>query len=274
MREVLRHPLRSDVLEHADGRHDVERLTVQLAVVPEPDLDAIGQPGGVDAVARRGCLLGADRHPDGRRAVVGGRMHHQRAPPAPDVEHPLRRALARPSLRQIRSSFATCASSKPGLRRGEPRARVRHRRTEEQAVEGVPHVVVVADRACVVSLRVPPASRAHLLRWALRRGSEDAGAGALRRAPPAVAASRRRVPPQPPRASAAPRRDRRAGPGRRSRTPVRARARPAPRSASGARRATRSRRCRRTCRRRSPCRPRTRTAPAHRAGRRSRAAAP
>src|SRR5207247_1763259 len=46
----------------------------------------------------------------------------------------------------------------------EASARVRHRRAEEQAVEVVRHVVVVADRRRVAPLGVQPASEPDLLR--------------------------------------------------------------------------------------------------------------
>ena len=91
---VVRVELRlADVLGHADRGDGVERLAPELAVVLQPDLDAVGDPGVLDPAPGELGLGLADGDADDLGAVVGGGVDRHRSPPAADVEQsPARRA--------------------------------------------------------------------------------------------------------------------------------------------------------------------------------------
>ena len=82
--------LESHVLEHADARHlVVERLAFQVAIIAQLDRHPVLEPRRRDARARDLELLAAQRDSVGAHAVMLGRVDHQRAPAAADVEKSL-----------------------------------------------------------------------------------------------------------------------------------------------------------------------------------------
>ncbi len=187
--EVPRRAERPDVLEHPDRRDRVELLTAQVPVVLQPDLDPVAEPRLLDPLPGTVHLLPAEGHPDHLGPVVLRRMDCHRSPPAADVEEtcprpPVEGELAADQLVLGRLGLLQ------GRRLGdEPRARVGHRLAEDQPVEVVAHVVVVADRSGVPGRGVESPGGAALLGW---RG-EGAAEGAelpgrsqrLRQRPPA-----------------------------------------------------------------------------------------
>src|SRR5690606_7777772 len=74
----------ADMLEHAH-RHDVVGLAVELAVVPDLELD--GEV--LVAFAPIGGLVGRDGYADALGAVLFGGKAHERTPAAADVPHSL-----------------------------------------------------------------------------------------------------------------------------------------------------------------------------------------
>ncbi len=142
----------ADVLGHADGGDGVERAVRGLAVVLDADLDQVPQPLPRHPFPGVGGLLLGERDADGPHAVVAGGVQHQGAPAAADVEEPLPLAQAELAADQIEFG---------GLRRLQglgvvvpERAGVDHGGAEDQLVERVAHVVVVADGPAVAPQRV------------------------------------------------------------------------------------------------------------------------
>ena len=85
---------RADVLEHADRGDRVELLAAEVAVVLQADLDAVGHsPASCDPLPGERGLRLADGDADRPGAVVARGVDRHRAPAAPDVEQPQRRAL-------------------------------------------------------------------------------------------------------------------------------------------------------------------------------------
>src|SRR4249919_133771 len=96
-------------------------------------------------------------------------MNDQRAPTAADVEQPHPRPelqLAADEIELVALSVLQCV--RRVIRRGPIGARVDQGRAEDDPVEVVAHVVVVAYGRAVAIPRVPPAGKGSLLRWWLR----------------------------------------------------------------------------------------------------------
>ena len=173
-----------DVLGHADRADRVERAVVDVAVVLDADLDPVGEPGLGHPLAGQRGLLRRERDARRPRRRTAAR---RAAPGCPSRSR--RRAAAcparRPSLRQTRSSLASCAASSPTCSSVPDGARVDHRRPEHQPVEVVADVVVVGDGGRVAPAAVPPAVPADA-------GPPPAGGGGCaraRRAPAPVRSS-------------------------------------------------------------------------------------
>ncbi len=90
----------------------------------------------------------------------------------------------RPSLRQMRSYLARCASASGVCGVVEVGARVGHRLAQEEAIEVVGHVVVVGDGLRVAAARVERAVQARLLGRRRRRAAERADRARGREQPP------------------------------------------------------------------------------------------
>ena len=181
--------LRTDVFGHADRADHVERTVIDLAVVLDPDLDEIVEPGLGHTSSGVLRLFVADRHPDDACSVVLRGVHRHRPPTTSDVEQPRRRAIGagsgrrswRPSLRQIRSCLAAWRVDEGGIGRDEAGARIRHRRAEHDLVEVVADVVVMADHLLVTPERVAATPGDHLhgrgRRWCGSDASQAVGRG-------------------------------------------------------------------------------------------------
>ena len=92
--EVRRPVLLADRLDHLDA-HDRVVAAVGLAVVLQPDVDEVGEPGGVDPRLRERGLLGRQ----GQRGDVRpapGRLDRQGAPAGADLQHPGARGRREP----------------------------------------------------------------------------------------------------------------------------------------------------------------------------------
>ena len=161
-----------DVLGHADRGHRVERLAAEVAVVLQPDLDAVGEPGVGHPLAGEGGLRLADRDADDGHVVVRRGVDRHGAPAAPDVEEPSAGEAVETELAADEVVLGGLGVREVGVGVHEPGARVRHRRAEHEAVEVVAHVVVVADGLGVASHRVAPAVQAGLLRRRRQRPAE------------------------------------------------------------------------------------------------------
>ena len=154
---VLRVVVLADVLAHLDRRHGVERLVGELPVVLQPDLDLVGEAERLDPGQPVGPLLGRERHARGPHAVVLGRVHEERRPPAADVQQPHagpERELAADEVELVALGVDE-AVGRGCLLRPVP-ARVGHLRVEEEGVEVVGEVVVVGDRGAVAAAGVQP----------------------------------------------------------------------------------------------------------------------
>ena len=176
----------SDVLVHADARDLVERLLVDLAIVEDAHLGAIAETGRCDTPARQLRLRLRQRHAECVHAVARGRVHHERAPAAADVEQALPRPQAQLAADQLELALLGGLERVACVR--EVRARVDQARPEQELVEAVRDVVVVAHRRLVASQRVQ-ASRRCCLAFA---GSAAAAAHGARPRSRAEAASRAR----------------------------------------------------------------------------------
>jgi hypothetical protein len=166
------------VFVHADARDLVERPVGELAVVADADLDPSGQARPLDALARRRGLGLRRRDADPAHAVALRGVQQQRAPAAADVQQPLAGRQLELGADQLELARLGCLQRLAGVR--EVRARIHQARAEQQPVEAVGEVVVMADRGAVARERVPAAARAHLDRRD-RRAPEDPGAADLRR---------------------------------------------------------------------------------------------
>ncbi|KAF1858522.1 hypothetical protein Lal_00015039 [Lupinus albus] len=149
--EVRRQVVHAHVLEHADARDPVE-LAGDVAVVLQPDLDAVLQAGLRHALARQFVLALGQRDTHAARAEFAGRADHERAPAAADVEQRLARLHA--DLGEDVVDLLLLGRREVFVAVLEIGARVHHGRVEEQAVELVGDVVVVADGFRILLARV------------------------------------------------------------------------------------------------------------------------
>ena len=152
VREVLRHLFGTDVLEHADRRDGVEALPAQIPVVLHPDLDLFFEPGLLDPQPGQVGLRAAEGHADDRCAVAAGGVQGHGAPPAADVEQARAGSLVQSELATHEVVLGLLRRLERGGVVDEAGARVRHARTEHQAVELVADVVVMADHLGVACL--------------------------------------------------------------------------------------------------------------------------
>ena len=173
----------ADVLAHLDRRHRVEGTVSDLAVVLEPDLDPVLESLGLDPGVDEGLLLRRQGHPDDADAVLLGRVDRQRAPPAADVEVPVRRGVGQRVEPQLAADEVELVALRvlQGVRRvvaREVRAGVSHVRVEDERVEVVGEVVVVGDRVLVTPPRVQPSAQPGLARgWRRRPADHVEGEG-------------------------------------------------------------------------------------------------
>ena len=252
-----------DVLVHADARDLVEWRLVDLAVVEHAHLGAVGQAGCLDPPARELRLRLRERHAERAHAVAGRGVQDERAPATADVEQALTRLQAQLAADQLELALLRALERVAGVR--EVGAGVDEARPEQQLVEAVRDVVVMADRGPVAAHRVQPPGGCGLggrdgrspqragtgdaqgrgresrtRRAARARGRRSAGAGRAR------APDRRRHPARP-----------RPMPGRARAGWARAGSARSPARRVSARQAHRGRRARRPC-----CRPRSAPSPA------------
>ena len=118
-------------------------------------LDAVAQAERLDATRPPVGLSLREGDPERVDAVFAGRVHDEPAPATPHVEqaHPWTQAeLAAHQVDLLRLRLL-----ERGVRAGEDRAGVGHRRAEDEFVEAVAHVVVVGDGGGVAGLAVPHA---------------------------------------------------------------------------------------------------------------------
>jgi hypothetical protein len=186
-----------DVLGHADARDRVVGLAGQLAVVGDPDLDAVGDPRLLDQPPRQLGLRRRERDARHADAVVARGVDREAAPAAADVEHALAGLPARASARSVELGPLRLGERLRAAR--EQRAAVGHRLVQEQREELVADVVVVADRLGVALRAVALAGEQQLGRGPARdpcrqRGDQQRGqqAAAIGAARSAAAPSRRR----------------------------------------------------------------------------------
>ena len=130
------------MLEHAD-RDDVVELAVDLAVVLQPELDPVGEPGGLGAGGRDPELLLAERDAGDPGAADAREIEREAAPAAADVEHA--GAGADQQLRREQPLLGELGLGEADLRPLEPGAGILHVVVEEEAVEALVEVVVVRD---------------------------------------------------------------------------------------------------------------------------------
>ncbi len=169
---VLQIPLGTDVLGHTDGRDGVVRPVRDVPVVLDADLHPVGEPLVGDALAgERGLLLG-ERDADDAHAVLAGRVDRHGTPAGADVEKALTWGQAQLAADQFELVALGVLQGAAIGREGRPVGTgVDHGRAEDQLVEVVADVVVVADGASVAALGVQVAAGpADLLR---RRGGRQ-----------------------------------------------------------------------------------------------------
>ena len=144
---VLQVPLGADVFGHTDGGDRVVRPVVDVAVVLDADLDPVGEPLLGDPLAGVGGLLLGERDADDADAVLAGGVDRHGAPAAADVEQPLPGPQAELAADEVELvALGALQGAVLGLPVG---ARVHHRGAEDELVEVVADVVVVADGAPV-----------------------------------------------------------------------------------------------------------------------------
>ena len=172
-REVRRVVGHADVLGETDRADRVEVALGHVAVVHEAHLGQLTQALAVDRPLGPVSLLPRERHAERLDAVVLRGMADHATPAATDVEQPL------PGLEVELAGdelvLVLLRLLEGGVRGRVDRARVGHRRPEDQLVEAVGHVVVVVDDLRVASAAVPQAlddpapARQVLLRRGRRR---------------------------------------------------------------------------------------------------------
>ena len=144
------------VLEHAHAGDAVERPVGHVAVVLQPDLDAILQASLAHPLGRQRELVLRQRHAHAARAKVPRRAQHQRPPATADVQQAL--AGLQPDLAQDVVDLLLLR-----LRQGlvavlEIGAGIDHGRVQPLRVERVGDVVVVPDGLAVARSRVAEAA--------------------------------------------------------------------------------------------------------------------
>jgi hypothetical protein len=169
------------VLDHADAGDRVEALPLQLAVVGDPDLDALGYAGLGHSLPGQDRLGLREGDPHHLGAVAGGGVDRKASPPASHVEHALARLQAELSADQLELLLLGLLQG-PGAA-GEDRAAVGHGAIEEQGEELVRDVVVVADRAGIAGSGAAPPPGPKLGGWGRGRSAKARGAKRRQRQP-------------------------------------------------------------------------------------------
>ena len=172
---VLLPSFRPEVFGHADARDGVERLVDDVTPVLHPNVDKVGDTLVDHALARILGLLLRQRDTDRLNAVLFGRVHDERPPPAPDVEQPHARTEAELPADQfelvalgVLEGVSRVIGTRPVC------AGIGHRRAQHDLVEVIADVVVVGDCDSVPALRVPLAGERTLLRRWRWRQTDDA----------------------------------------------------------------------------------------------------
>ena len=160
------------MFEHADRRDGVELLAAQVAVVLQADLDLVGQPGQLHPAPGLVDLLAAEGDPDHGGPVTAGGMDGHRAPAAAHIEQPGSGALIETELATDQFVLGRLRLLEGGAVGFEPGARIGHARAEDEPIEVVAHVVVVADHRGIPGRRVEPARRSAFLGRRGERRSE------------------------------------------------------------------------------------------------------
>ena len=118
------------------------------------------RPACTCTLARAGGLGLGERDPGDVDAVALGGVERERTPAAAHVEHPLARLERELGADELELRLLRLLQRRGAAR--PDRARVRHRRAEEELEEVVGDVVVVRHRALVARDRVAPALRPQL----------------------------------------------------------------------------------------------------------------
>ena len=174
--EVLVDPFGSDVLGHPDRADRVEALVAELAVVLQPDLHFVADAGLADPLPGQFGLLPADRDADCLHSIARRRVDGHRSPSATDIEQPHALALVEAQLAGDEVVLGRLGVVERHAVVDEAGAGVRHRIAEDEPVEVVADVVVVADRPRVAAQRVAATLQPRLLRWRRQRPPEHSGA--------------------------------------------------------------------------------------------------
>src|SRR6185295_7482155 len=120
---------------HAHARNLVERAVVDLAVVGDADLKAVGEARAPDALAGVLGLGLGQGHADALDAVARGGVDEQGAPAAADVEQSLAGREAQLAADELELALLRGLEALTGV--GEVRARVDHAGAEQELVEAV-----------------------------------------------------------------------------------------------------------------------------------------
>ena len=158
----------ADVLDHPDRADRVELLALQLAIVGDADLDAVGQAGVGDAPAGQLGLLDGERDSDERSRRDGARRG---SPCCPSRSR--RRAAGRPRSARAWSRSARAWSAEP------PRASSRPGSTPRSCRSSTRRGTARRRRCPRCSGRRPPSGRG--------RGCAAGPSGASRSSAPAAA---------------------------------------------------------------------------------------
>jgi hypothetical protein len=134
----------ADRLDHLDGDEAVV-AAAELAVVLQAQVDPVREARLVDPPACQRVLLAADRRRRHVRPVLPGGVDRERAPARADLDEP--QAGAELELAAEPVHLLDLRGLQVGPGRGEDRARVAHRRVEEEREEVVGQVVVRGDLA-------------------------------------------------------------------------------------------------------------------------------
>lgn len=181
----------ADVFSHLDGGDRLVLTAFDIAVVTQLDVDQVVEAtlahAGEDGVA----LFAGEGHGRHLDLVVFGRVQGECTPTAADVEQP--RSWPQPQLAadQFQLVALRFAQAVFGVLTCPEGAGVRHRRIEQQLVELVGQVVVVADGRAVATGGVASTQQPRAPRgggWPGAEGPEpggcESGSGNLRRPRP------------------------------------------------------------------------------------------
>lgn len=172
----------ADVLSHLDGGDRLVLTAFDIAVVTQLDVDQVVEAtlahAGEDGVA----LFAGEGHGRHLDLVVFGRVQGECTPTAADVEQP--RSWPQPQLAadQFQLVALRFAQAVFGVLTCPVGAGVRHRRIEQQLVELVGQVVVVADGRAVATGGVASTPQPRAPRGAGGRGPRAPSRAAVRAA--------------------------------------------------------------------------------------------